>query len=325
MKIYIDAACDIHYSSFYINGINEFYGKKRVTFTNKFFLDFKHNNHFLAYVIKNENVEKRIIIDFADTSEVHDKALQWSDVYAKINIDETKKNNSKKIISIGPSFGIHIYSLFQTVRFSIRNYLKSYSRINNKRKFFSDYKAQYYRPKLKDYYPSQLKKDYVYFVASLWKKEKQTNNFRANFIKSCLSKNIEFEGGFAPRTKNDISGYENLTMSKRDKMEDYVLKTKKSFFVFNTPAVLDCHGWKLAEFMCFGKAILSTEISRELPEQLKDEKHLIFTDGSLLDMDKKLTKLLNDKNLVKKLSKNSRTYFEEVLSPIKVIKKLNTL
>lgn len=52
MKVYIDAACDIHYSSFYIKGLQEIYGKKSIQFSSKFFKSFKHNNHFFLSLLK---------------------------------------------------------------------------------------------------------------------------------------------------------------------------------------------------------------------------------------------------------------------------------
>ena len=202
------------------------------------------------------------------------------------------------------------------------NFIKSYKRINNKRRFFSNYKAQLNRPKIKSYYPCCEKENYIYFVGSLWKKEIKTNNFRANFIKACVSSKTQFEGGFAPRTKGDIKGYEDLTMKVRDKMDTFIVKTKKSILTFNTPAVLDCHGWKLAEFLCFGKAIISTPLSRKLPLELRDKKHIFITDGSKDDINLKMEKLINDKIFRSTLKMNARQYFENELAPIKVIQKI---
>jgi glycosyltransferase involved in cell wall biosynthesis len=322
MKIYIDSACDIFYSSFYIKGIKECWGKDKVFFKNKPFSNLNFNNHFLAFIIKEKLKEKKIIIDFSDSSEIDEEALRWSDLYCKINIKENKYYNTQKLVSIGPSFGIKIYSLQKTLYISVVNFIKSYKRINNKRQFFSNYKAQLNRPKIDDYYPRNEKENYIYFVGSLWKKELKTNSFRANFIKGCLSKKIKFEGGFAPRTNNDIHGYEDLTMKARDKIKTFIYKTKKSIVVFNTPAVLDCHGWKLAEFLCFGKAIISTPLSRKLPSELLDEKHMLITDGSQKDIEEKLERLIKDKNFRDLLKKNSRQYFENELAPIKVIHKI---
>ncbi|HEY9167856.1 MAG TPA: hypothetical protein VIN72_00030 [Lutibacter sp.] len=322
MKIYIDAACDILFSSFYIKGIEEYWGKEKIFFKNTPFPNFKFNNHFLAFIIKEEKSERKIIIDYADTSNVNKIALGWSDLYCKINIDEHKNYNSNKIISIGPSFGINLYSIPKTFFLSILNYIKSYRRIDSIKRFFSNYKAQLNRPKLDDYYPGSEEHNYIYFVGSLWRKEKKTNANRANFIRACLSKNINFEGGFAPRSKNDIQGYEDLTMELRDDIKTYINKTKKSIIAFNTPAVEDCHGWKLAEFLCFGKAILTTEISRILPKKLTNKKDIFITDGSQKDIEEKLENLKNNEELRKLLKQNARKYYENELAPVKVIHKI---
>ncbi len=325
MKIHMDSGCDIHYSSFYIKGLEQCFGSKNLSFKNKPFSDLKFNNHFFAFIIKDNTVSRKIIIDYADSSMIDSKALIWSDIYCKINIDENIQYNTNKLVSIGPSFGIKIYSPIKTLFLAFMNFLKSRKRIDNVRRFFSNYKAQLYRPKINDYYPGNEQDSYIFFAGSLWKKEIKTNTYRANFIKACLTKSITFEGGFAPRTKNDIQGYQNLTMKYRETMESFMRKTKKSIIAFNTPVVLDCHGWKLAEFLCFGKAIISTDLSRKLPSELIDKKHILITNGNQEDIEKKLETLIADKKLRNILKENSRKYFEQELSPDKVIEKIKTL
>ena len=97
---------------------------------------------------------------------------------------------------------------------------------------------------------------------------------------------------------------------------------KKSSITFNTPAVLDCHGWKLGEFLCFGKAIISTPLSRKLPADLSDGKHLLITDGTQEDMKLKIQQLLANPDLIAELKANSRRYYESELSPKKVIERI---
>ncbi len=325
MNIYIDSACDIYYSSFYIKGLEICYGSKNLYYKNKPFSDLKFNNHFFAFIINENSVNRRVIIDYADSPKIDSKALIWSDIYCKINIDESIQYNTTKLVNIGPSFGIKIYSPAKTFFFAIMNFLKSRKRVDNVRNFFSNYKAQLYRLKLSDYYPGYEQGNYIYFSGSLWKKEIKTNTYRANFINACLTKSLKFEGGFAPRTKNDIQGYQNLTMKSRDTMESYSEKTKKSIVAFNTPAVLDCHGWKLAEFLCFGKAIISTDLLRKIPSELINKKHILITNGTQEDIEEKLETLITDKKLRSVLNENARKYFEKELSPDKVIEKIKTL
>jgi glycosyltransferase involved in cell wall biosynthesis len=323
MEVYIDASCDILYSSYYIKGLRDIYGRKNLKFSKKFFKNFQHNNHFLAIVLKNKDYFKKIIIDFTDSSDIDQNALEWSDIYAKINIDDTYNFNSNKIISIGPGFGIKIFSNWLTIYYAIKNLLKSYTYIPDKKRFLSDYKAQLARPTLEEFYPENYKHNYIYFTSSLWKKEQETNKYRTNFINACIkNKNIEFEGGFFPRTKNDIKGYEKITLASKDNMKKYLTNIKKSMICFNTPSVKGCHGWKLAEFLCLRKAIISTPIIRKLPKPLYNGKHFLITNGSEKDISAKIDKLISNTELMEEISANARAYFEKYLTPANVIRQI---
>lgn len=325
MKVLIDSSCDIQYSSFYIYGLYQVYGRKNVTFSSRYFKKFKHNNHFFIFVIIDKESTKKVVIDFTDSSKIVSEALQWCDVYGKINLDKSKEHTSK-IIAIGPSFGIQIYSFIETLWVAFTNFLRAYKRIPNKKKFLSDYKAQYKRPKFSDYSSERTKANYVFFMASLWKQEHIVNDYRANFIKSCrANKRIEFEGGFAPRTKNDIEGFEDLTTTSRVRMNDYLTKLKQSIIAFNTTAVKKCHGWKLAEYLCLGKTIISTSLTREMPEALKDQVQLLFTDGSIDDITNKVNEVVFNPKLRRQLEENSKTYFEQYLAPKQIIARLTVL
>jgi glycosyltransferase involved in cell wall biosynthesis len=322
MKVFIDPSCDIQYSSFYIYGLYQIYGRRNVRFSSNHFKKFKHQNHFFAFIVIDSENTKNIIIDFTDSSTIDENALSWCDVYGKINYD-SNLNDSNKIMAIGPSFGIQIYNLIETLSHAILNLFRAYGRIPNKRKFLSDYKAQYNRPKYSDYCPKPSRINDVFFMASLWKQEPKTNRFRANYIKSCrVNPQVNFEGGFAPRTKNDVSGFEDLTATRRVSMAYYLEKIKNSALVFNTPAVKSCHGWKLAEYLCLGKAILTTPLSRELPKLLQEGKDVIFTNGSIDDITIKVNTILSDSELRQTLETQAKQYFEYYLAPQVVIKRL---
>ena len=133
---------------------------------------------------------------------------------------------------------------------------------------------------------------------------------------------LQFEGGFAPRAKNDIPGFEQLTLGKRVETAEYIVKTKKSLAAFNTPAVAQCHGWKLGEFLAMGMAIISTPISRVLPEELQDQRNILLTDGSEDDIRQKISQLMNDESLGKVLRAESRAYYERNLSPEAVVRSI---
>ncbi|SDB21855.1 hypothetical protein SAMN03097699_0147 [Flavobacteriaceae bacterium MAR_2010_188] len=321
-KIYVDPSCDILYSSFYIYGLQQVYGKKQIKFISKYFKDFKHDNHFFAFVVVNNKSIKKIIIDFTDSSNIDEKVLNWCDVYGKINLEENLEY-SEKIVAIGPSFGIQIYNPIETVFIAIKNFIKSSSRIPNKRRFFSDYRSQLKRPSYSDYLPERTKPNFIFFLSSLWKREISTNSYRSNFIKACKeNQNIEFKGGFAPRSKNDIQGFEENTLGDRMSIDEYLHNTKLSILVFNTPAVKSCHGWKLAEFLCLGKAIITTPLSRVMPGSIIAGVHYLQSDGSKSDISLKIESLVNDSAKRLALETNARKYFMENLEPKIVIQKL---
>lgn len=323
MKVYIDPSCDMLYSSYYIKGLEKNFGRKNIKFDNRYFRKFNHNNDFFALVLAKNNELRRIVIDFSDSENTQDDALIWCDTYAKINISNKEYNYPEKIIPIGPAFGIKLYSPLKTKVMAFLNYWKAKDRIPDKRRFFDDYKAQLNRMNIDEYYPNENLDNYVFFTSTIWKDEKKTNDFRANFIKACKeNQEILFDGGFAPRPDNDVPGYEDITVNKRYSIEEYISNMKKSSITFNTPAVLDCHGWKLGEFLCFGKAIISTPLSRKLPADLSDGKHLLITDGTQEDMKLKIQQLIANPDLITELKANSRRYYESELSPKKVIERI---
>lgn len=71
--------------------------------------------------------------------------------------------------------------------------------------------------------------------------------------------------------------------------------------------------WRLAEYLNYGSVILSDDFRVELPVPLS-ENEVIFINNSK-DLKKNIGKLLDDKTLRKKLSCNSKKYFEDYCSP----------
>ena len=111
-------------------------------------------------------------------------------------------------------------------------------------------------------------------------------------------------------------------MTERLKSDVFLNQTKKSFMVFNTPSVGGCNGWKLAEYLSMGKAIISTPLVRVMPEKFTDLQHYLITDGSIQDLEQKIQKLSEDDELRERLERNAKNYYDQVLSPEVVIKKL---
>lgn len=320
-KVFIYGLCNVFYDSYYILGIKEIFPK--IEFNILKFPNF--NQGIFAFIISEGKLEKKIVIDSRDSNQIDLDAFYWCDKYGKVNYNKetiSLLENNNKIVAIGPSFGIKIWDIFETIWFGISNLFRFNSKIINKREFIANYWRQYKRLKLENYKPVKSNSKEVFFISSIWEKEISTNNFRASFITACKrNKNLKFVGGFAPRKDGENFGFDSLVFPKRIPLSSYLSKIKKSAFVFNTPAVLSCHGWKLAEFLALGKAIICSPHKNIMPEMLEENIHVVYVE-SVEDIEKQIKKLITNLDFKNKLEINCRDYFERNLAPKVVIKKL---
>ncbi|TCK54741.1 hypothetical protein C8C83_2651 [Flavobacterium sp. 90] len=320
-KVYIYGLCDVFYDGYYIKGLNEIF--ENIQFSVSKFPDFAQGT--FAFIIEEDNGGvQNLIIDSKDSSQIDKKALEWCSVYGKANynIENLETSDKAKIIAIGPSFGIQIWNLLETVYHLILNFIRFRDSISHKREFMANYWRQYKRFALKKYKNDLSSGNYVFFMNSIWKQEPETNKNRALFIESCKDNtNVSFEGGFAARKDGNNLGLDALVYSERISLAVYLKKIKKSAFVFNTPAVLSCHGWKLAEFLALGKAIITTPHYNILPADLLDNKHVLYVNNSN-DIKEAINKLTTNVDLRRKLERESREYFDKYLAPEKVITRL---
>ena len=161
-------------------------------------------------------------------------------------------------------------------------------------------------------------------IASLWNYQEciqHTNKLRYQFANMmAVNDSIRFEGGFLIHclSAEVLDGWEWLCTKKRVKPSEYIAKTKKSFCVFNTPAVRDCHGWKLPEFLAMGKAIITTPLSNDLPVELVENQDLLIVNNEK-DLQKAIESLLYDKALRQKLEQSARQYWDKIANPKSVI------
>lgn len=320
--IYIYSLCDVFYDSFYIEGLKQFY-KCKIIFSKNKFPDFEQGT-FAAIIINNE-ISKKIIFDSRDQFDILEEQAKWCDVYGKVNYRESEidKKLMDKVLPIGPSFGVNIWTLNQAIFYGISNYLKSFDRVKFHKKFFANYKEQLKRPKIEDYYNTKKSKtDYIFFAGTTWKFEQQTNLYRALFINVGRKLNyINFEGGLTPRNDKFDAGFKEFEVSKRYSIEEYFEKLKESMVVFNTPAVLKCHGWKLGEFLALGKVIISTPHINQFPSDIINGTHMIIVDEKNIEkeFESAIEKLSKDKSFRTQLESSSKKYFDKFLAPKSVI------
>ena len=334
IKIFIDPSCRVIYSSYYIEGLYAEFGKKNVSFSARYFKELKRNEesnahyHYMAFVVvmPDKSITK-IIIDFRDKPTVKESAYKWSDKYAKINFnaDLTGNRFHDKMMLIPPSFGIKIWDFRETVYYCFSNFIKCKFRPGvSWRVYFSGYKNQYKRPVL-DYFliassKSANSKPYVYFNSRLWKHQnclEGTNIYRKNFIEICRTC-CNFEGGFfSSKDHAQYEEFKDLITSKEDSIS-YFEKTKLSTIVFNTPAVHDCHGWKLGEFLAMGKAIISTPLNNELPEELVHGRDIHFITNEK-ELKSAINLLIKDDAYRNLLEVGAKKYYLKYANPRSVI------
>lgn len=329
MKVFVDPACNINYGSFYVKGLWDHFGKSNVRFTSKYFKDLQYSaqTHCMAFVIDGI----RYVIDWADSNEVfYENFLEWADVYGKVNykINCLPKIHYDKIKRIAPNFGIGYFgrNKSQALMNCLKNYRKCFNRLEDGLLcYLSPYLWLYKRSKI-DLRPSvsTVGSRLIFMVSRYWQGETETNNARIAFIRACKRLKadglIDFIGGMVPENAmNDCP--EDVLIQEEIPMDKYVRFLEKSLLVFNTPAVHQCHGWKLPEYLAHGKIILSTPFVNELPTDMIHAENIYFSEADEESLYTSIKKIVSNIDLQKNLENGSREYWENYASPKACIKK----
>ncbi len=328
-KIQIYPAFNARYYSPYIQGLLSLVGPSKLTYTARGFPRF--GTHCLALRIRGE-VERKIYIHSDDLPEMDPEGMAWCDLFGKVNLvpELVNERDRSKVLVMGPMFPVRVWGpLAATVR-GLSNYgLARTAPEINFRKHMGNYRALYatrfpesfYRP-----HPSQ--RDYIFFNAAVWEREPAANLTRARFVEASRSLDgIRFEGGITPRdsfqgTKNfQAPGFEQY-VSRRYSPREYFEKTQVSAVVLNNPAYLDCHSWRLAEYLAMGKAIVSTPIIRPVPAPMVHGTHIHIVDGTVESFRAAILQICTDDAYRRTLERNARAYYETYLSPTNVMKRV---
>jgi glycosyltransferase involved in cell wall biosynthesis len=334
MNIFIDPRSTINYSSYYILGLYEYFGKNNVHFSSKYFRELTEIDMLMAFVIVDIHAVKKIIIDYRDQNDVIEPAYHWSNIYAKINLCQSTPDPENKIVNIPPGFAIKIWSIAETLFHLGVNFFKAaiFRHFGDKnihlrpQRWGRNYLSLLKRQKLQDYTTQRKSPDgnYIFFVSTFWPGMVKTNTFRTQFILACMrNSDVKFEGGFFVSKKvTVIQDVPQQTLYSRF-IPNHIYKKKidQSFLVFNTPAVADCHGWKLGEFLAMGKAIISTPLANKLPVPIEHGKHVYFVNNEK-EIEDAIKLLLNDQTFRRELEKNTKDYYEKYVSPVKVIERI---
>ncbi|QDP85818.1 hypothetical protein FNJ88_09785 [Chryseobacterium sp. SNU WT5] len=339
-KVYIDPSSNIIYSSYYIKGLYEVFGKKNVSFSTCYFesLNKRKDDYsydaYMALVIVSKGKKNKVIIDFGDDYPIRENAYEWCDVYAKINYDpkRTRPYFKEKIHSIPPSFGIKIWNVSKAIYYCVSNLIKlKFNPQISLKNYFRSYLSQIKQLRLESFLPNHKEKSVqeksVFFIASLWPHANcltGTNRYRKMYIDSCLKNGVHFEGGFwvTDTGHPQFKEFKQLTFTRRYPLREFIEKTKKSLFVFNTPAVHHCHGWKLGQFLAMNKAIISTPFQNVLPVDLEHGKNIHFVKNEH-DIAAAIEKLVHDEEYRTKLEEGAQKYYLKYAEPAAVISHIN--
>lgn len=325
-QVIINPDINIAYSSFYIEGLKNVYGKKNVSFARKSQLEYFNNagNSNFTFIVDTNFAEARhfkAAIDFYDSNSVSDvKSYNWCDVYGKINYNSevTPAHEFPKIKCLASNFGIRCFGYFESLRYALTNYLKV--KPVNKKKYFAGYFKQNKKTWLKRYPFTNAEKNYIFSVHTLWLNDvynrlnETTNKFRADFMEICRQlPQIKFEGGFVPSC-NGIDNYGKLHLKSYISHGRYLKKLQKSVVAFNTPAVWRCHGWKLSEYLYMGKAIISTPLINDLPAPLVHGESIHFVKDNV-ELKDAIIQINDNKEYRRKLETGAREYYDKYVSP----------
>ena len=346
MKVYIDPRTEYRYTSFYRLGLYKLFGKGKIIYSVKPFEDLKITNASqygcgMEVVFDNENGKiTKVYFDIKDVAEIEQDKYDWCDIYSKVNIKFGDLEKYDKLFIPGPNFAVRNRSLIGLLTFGLKNFLRgNSSSFQSLKGFMRDYFYIYERRRSMEFYERnvEVKPNYIFHASTLWYNQfakECTNLYRGEFLKSCQRAGMDIEGGLYylkddPEVLTEMPDYpsyeevyKDFIYEKRLSMNDYITKTKESILVFNTPSVCGCHGWKLGEYLCMGKAIISSPLLREMPgEGLTHGKniHIVNSQEEIYDA---VVKINSDAQYRKRLEDGARRYYEKWIAPEIVIQRL---
>ena len=338
--VYVDPCMFPWAQTYFLEGLEEVFGKKNIKFFSSFFRDLRYSyGKNFNFVISDGAKITKYSIDWFDVNDINDyEAYEWCDVYGKVNTNWSVLHtytHGAKVVAIGPSFGIKKYNLFGSIKVWLLNSIKCKFSIKEMLQYARYYYREYNRLPLKTYVPNKNKVEngYVFFLSTLWYDANWNNNDndlntpRYKMMKIAASNPlIHFEGGFVIHNKRNRSrGYESSTHKyldmiypKRLSIREYHKKIYRSYVILNTPAVVGCHGWKLAEALAYGKAIVSIPLKNELPHPLEHGKNIHFVENTEESINNALEYIYPEYR--QKLERGARQYWEKYCSPIACLK-----
>ncbi|MGB8704049.1 MAG: glycosyltransferase [Gillisia sp.] len=265
-----------------------------------------HNQPILIFRWNN----KIGVIDNDDPQQVKEELYDLADVYFVTNkLKNAPSYQRKKIVPLFPHYPINSLSVYLKV-FGINwfknvNFKAVLQQINSLRK----------RPVYRKFNFQKNTGNFVFFVSRLWKKEAETNEIRAAFIRTCKNNvKIDFKGGFKERTDGETYGYEHELCKQSFSPITFSKHSAKSLLGFNNPAVCGAVSWRLAEYWNHGIFVLSFPFKIDLPKYPEHEKEQFYIQHTA-DFQKIINKALDDRSWCNSIAEGGNSYFSKYCTP----------
>jgi hypothetical protein len=320
--IRVDPTTNPRYYGFYIDGFRRLLGPRAVAFGTEGVPPLPGRNGMAALAI-GDGVTRRLYIDASDLPRLHRPAAAWADVYGQVNHGGSGGIGDAAtaiVVPIGPSFGVRAWNVSAAAIEAPRTWWQLRQRGHDRpsaREHVKPWWAQAVRrvPEA-SYRPATSSDDYLFFVGWAWDKHQAVNAARAPFVRAGRSlRSITFEGGFAPRRGPMRPEEASLQASRHYPLRDYLDRLGRSVVALNTPAVHDCFGWKLGEYLALGKAVVSLPLTRTGPAPLVDGQELVVVDGSEAAIVAAVEELAADRARRHELERAARAYYDRWLRP----------
>jgi len=291
------------YSSYYLLGL-----------TQEFKVKFKMDNNFIKFNNKPILIfklnDKIVVIDNDDPAGVNQELYELASIYFVTNkLIEDDSYRQHKVKPLYPHYPVNIIPLYLNVfGLSLFRYLK-----------LKDLARQIYillkRPFYKQHKKSNKKENFIFFSSNIWKKEPETNQIRAEFIRFCKADDrIEFKGGFIPRSDGNNYGYDNELNSVKYSPKIFSKLSSKSKIALNNPAVCGAVSWRLAEYLNQGLFVLSFPFKIELPQNFTQDSEVYFIEQTK-EYKHVLDKILDNPGYHETVATNGKFYFDTYCTP----------
>jgi len=317
------------YYGFYVEGLRRLFGRGSVRVGMRAFPGAAARSTggklTMRMVVEKDGATHRIAVEADDMLRYDPMTVEWAEHVGKVNYaaSQVPAALAGRVIALGPSFAIAAWRGVDVARWAA-GALVAPLPLARRRQLAGNYLRQaLLRVPIDAYRPRASEADYLFFAAKGWLRNAEVNPPRAIFMRVARSRpGLRFEGGFVPTSEGSPPELAPLMAPRPYKMAEYLERTARSVVAFNTPAVHDCLGWKLGEFLALGKAIVSVPLKRELPEPLVHGKDIHFVDGDEDSMAAALDLLRRDHSYRQHLERNARAYYDKLLAPEVVTRRL---